>query len=127
MFSRPAKVLTSISSVDWGKWKLVSIALTTLNSKPGRESSSEPFGVWIDEEVSGGRACDYGSCAEPNRVFESSDCGSADSDDATRRAKSVVEGGRSVRGNCVWLGMDLVIFDALDTDRLEGSQGRRAG
>ena len=69
-----------------------------------------------------GRACDDGSCAEPNRVFESANRGGADGDDATRRAECVVDGGGGVGGDGVRLGMDLVILDALDADGLEGSQ-----
>ncbi len=47
-----------MSKVDWGKWKLVSIALDHFE-----------FETWVDEEIGGGRACDDGSCAKLHCVL----------------------------------------------------------
>jgi hypothetical protein len=80
------------------------------------------FETWVDEQIGGGRACDDGSCAKPHCVFEGSNRRGADGDDATRRAESPVDGRGSFGGDGVRLGMDLVIFDALDADGLKGSQ-----
>jgi hypothetical protein len=85
------------------------------------------FETWVDEEIGGGRACDDGSCARPHGVFEGSNRRGADGDDATRSTQSLVDGGGSVGGDGIRLGMDLVIFDALDADGLKSSQADMQG
>ncbi len=80
------------------------------------------FGIWIDEKVGGRWACDNGSSAGTHGVFQGSDRCCANSDDATRCAKSAVDGIGCAGGDRVTLRMDLVIFDALDVDGLESSQ-----
>jgi len=55
-------------------------------------------------------------------VFEGSNRRGADGDHTTRRTESLVDGGGSFGGDEVRLGMDWVIFDALDADGLKSSQ-----
>jgi hypothetical protein len=55
-------------------------------------------------------------------MFEGSNRGGADSDDATRGAERLVDGIGCIGGDGVRLGMNRVIFDALDADGLESSQ-----
>src|SRR5437879_10136210 len=55
-------------------------------------------------------------------MFQSSNGGSANGDDATRGADGLVDSAGGVGGNGIRLGMDLVIFAALHANRLEGSQ-----
>ena len=57
-----------------------------------------------------------------NRVFEGANGGGADGDDATRSTESVIDGGGGAGGDGIRLGVEFVIFDALDADRLKGSQ-----
>jgi len=77
------------------------------------------FETWIDEKVSSSGTGDDGSCAEAHGVFQSSNGGGADSDDAPRGAESLVDSGCGAGRNRVGLGMDLVIFHALDAYWLE--------
>jgi len=55
-------------------------------------------------------------------VFERANSRSADGDDATRSTESLIDGGGCARGNGIRLRVEFVIFDALDADRLKGSQ-----
>jgi hypothetical protein len=88
----------------------------------GRAFGRWMFGGWVDEEVGGGGTCGDGSGAEADGVFEGADRSSADGNDAARGAKSVVDGGRGGGGDGIGLGVEFVVFDAVDADRLEGSQ-----
>ncbi len=69
-----------MSKEDCGRWKLVSMALTALNSKPAGSQHGIIRGR-MDEDVGSGRTGDNGSRAEAYRVFESTHRGGADGND----------------------------------------------
>jgi len=85
------------------------------------------FEAWVDEEVGCRRARDDDSCPEANRVFEGSNRCRSDGDDATLGAKSLVYGGGGAWGDGIRFGMKFVILDAVDADRLEGSEADMEG
>ena len=55
-------------------------------------------------------------------MFESADGRCANCDDTPRSVESLIDGRGGGRRNRVRLGVDLVIFDAFDADRLKSSQ-----
>src|SRR5712691_1840594 len=76
----------------------------------------------MDEEVRGGGARDDASCTETDRMFEGANGGSADGDDTTRIAASLIDGGSCARRNGIRLGVNFMILDAFDAYGLKSSQ-----
>src|SRR5258708_20964420 len=76
----------------------------------------------INEKISHARPGGDGPSSGPHCMFEGSNRGSAHRNDSTPSAQSLVDRGRRLSGNRIGLGMEPVILDTLDANRLKSSQ-----
>ena len=75
----------------------------------------------IDEQIGSAGASGDVITAEPDCVFESSNCSGAHRDYSPGISKSPVDGGSGFLRDEIALGMNFVIRDAINADGLEGS------
>ena len=80
------------------------------------------FGICVDEEVGCCGACDDCSCAYSNGMFERANRCGADGDYSAPGAEREIKGRGGVGGDGIRFGVEFVILDAIDADRLECSE-----
>ena len=80
------------------------------------------FMIWVDEKVGRGGAGDDCSFADANGMFERANRCGADGDYSAAGAEREIDGRGGAYRNGIRLGVEFVILDAIDPDRLESSQ-----